>query len=413
MEPKRRARRRTAREWALDVTAFLFAVVWAGLVVLAYELDDAPMAVPGWAVTADFYGWAAGCLLVWARRGRPVPVALATVLLSAVSGAAAGAMLVALYGAAARRPPRTALLLGLLAVACGAANTLIWRDLTLPLWGNLLFGAVFTAVVAFSVIGWGMLVGARRRLIGSLRERAVRAEREAELRAEQVRLAEREARLLAEQARRAERERITREMHDALGHRLSLLSVHAGALAYRTDASREEVARAAGVIRESAHQALQDLREVIGMLRSGEEDEGAGADRPQPTLAGVEELVAESADAGMRVRLDDRVGGADAERAPGTLARSAYRIVQEALTNARKHAPGAEVRVVLEGGREEGLTVEVSSGPAAEAAPRLPAGSGQGLIGLAERAALVGGELEHGPTPDGGFRVRARLPWPS
>ncbi|MFW5420716.1 hypothetical protein J0910_29290 [Nocardiopsis sp. CNT-189] len=412
MERKRRARRRTAREWALDVPAFLFAVGWAALVALAYELDDAPMSVPRWAVTADFYGWATGCLLVWARRSRPVPVALASVLLSAVSGAAAGAMLVALYGVAVRRPPRTALLLGLLSVACGAANTLIWRDLTIPIWGNLLFGAVLTAVISFSVIGWGALVGARRRLIGSLRERAVRAEREAELRAEQVRLAEREARLLAEQARRAERERITREMHDALGHRLSLLSVHAGALAYRTDASREEVAQAAGVIRESAHQALQDLREVIGMLRSGEEDGGAGAERPQPTLAGVEELVAESADAGMRVRLDRRVDGADAERAPGTLARSAYRIVQEALTNARKHAPGAEVEVVLEGGREQGLTVRVASGPAAEAGRRLPAGSGQGLIGLAERAALVGGRLEHGPAPDGGFRVRAWLPWP-
>ncbi|GAA1111079.1 sensor histidine kinase [Nocardiopsis composta] len=410
---QRRARRRTAREWALDVLAFLFAVGWAGLVVLAYELDDAPLATPGWAAVADFYGWAAGCLLLWARRSRPVPVALATVLLSAVSGTAAGAMLVALYGAAVRRPPRTALLLGLLSVACGAANTLIWRDLTLPVWGNLLFGAVLTAVISFSVIGWGLLVGARRRLIGSLRERAVRAEREAELQAEQVRLAEREARLLAEQARRAERERITREMHDALGHRLSLLSVHAGALAYRTDASREEVAQAAGVIRESAHQALQDLREVIGMLRSAEEDDGAGAERPQPTLAGVEELVAESADAGMRVRLDRRLDGADAERAPGTLARSAYRIVQEALTNARKHAPGAEVAVVLEGGREEGLTVEVASGPADGDAPRLPAGSGQGLIGLAERAALVGGRLEHGPTPDGGFRVAAWLPWPS
>ena len=129
-------------------------------------------------------------------------------------------------------------------------------------------------------------------------------------------------------------------MHDVLAHRLTLLSVHAGALEFRPDAPPAEVARAAGVIRDSAHEALQDLRQIIGVLRSP----GEGADdRPQPTLATLDALVAESREAGMKVVLDSRVP--DASGVPAATGRNAYRIAQEALTNARKHAPGAEVTV--------------------------------------------------------------------
>ena len=119
-------------------------------------------------------------------------------------------------------------------------------------------------------------------------------------------------------------------MHDVLGHRLSLLSVHAGALEFRPDAPAEEVARATKVIRENAHQALQDLREVIGVLRA------PVGELPQPTLADVHQLVAESGRVGMRVSLHDETGGP----VPDLAGRTAYRVVQEALTNARKHAPG-------------------------------------------------------------------------
>nr|BFE88647.1 hypothetical protein GCM10020093_112480 [Planobispora longispora] len=139
---------------------------------------------------------------------------------------------------------------------------------------------------------WGMLVRARRQLVVSLRERAERAEAEAELR--------------VEGARRLERERIAREMHDVLAHRLSLLSVHAGALEYRPDMPTDDVAKAAGVIRSGAHQALQDLREVIGVLRLGGEE--TAPDRPQPTLSDLSALVEESREAGMDVRLDMRIG---------------------------------------------------------------------------------------------------------
>lgn len=159
----------------------------------------------------------------------------------------------------------------------------------------------------------------------SLRDRAARAETEALLR--------------VEQAQHQAREAIAREIHDVLGHRLSLLSVHAGALEYHPGASAEDVARAAKVIRESAHQALQDLREVVGVLRA------PVGELPQPTLADLQQLVAESGQAGMRVDLREEVHGA----VPGRVGRTAYRTVQEALTNARKHAPGAEVRVSLTG----------------------------------------------------------------
>jgi signal transduction histidine kinase len=262
-------------------------------------------------------------------------------------------------------------------------------DPELPYAGVVTFATLLTV----TVVGWGMVVRSKRILMLSLRDRAHRAETEARLR--------------AEQAQRLAREEIAREMHDVLAHRLTLLSVHAGALEFRPDAPREEIARAAGVIRESAHEALQDLREIIGVLRAGEGDD-AGGGRPQPTLAAVDALVAECREAGMKVALDHRV--ADPGAVPASVGRTAYRIAQEALTNARKHAPGAEVALRVTGALGDGLTITVINPPPTGEARPVP-GSGQGLIGLTERANLAGGRLEHGTTADGGFEVRAWLPW--
>jgi signal transduction histidine kinase len=168
------------------------------------------------------------------------------------------------------------------------------------------------------------------------------------------------------------------------------------------------VAGAAGVIRASAHQALQDLRDVIGVLRA---DTGGGApDRPQPTLAELASLAGESRDAGVKVRLDVRV---DEGGVPELTGRTAYRIVQEALTNARKHAPGTSVTVTLSGAASTGLTVEIRNPLPVSAAPGAIPGTGTGLIGLAERATLAGGRLAHGRTPEGDFVVTAWLPWPA
>jgi signal transduction histidine kinase len=250
---------------------------------------------------------------------------------------------------------------------------------------NVVIGLLVTVVV----IGWGLFVRARRELVRSLQDRAARLEAE--------------QRLHVEQAREAERRRIAGEMHDVLAHRVSLLSLHAGALEFRPDAPPEEIAEAAGVIRTSANAVMQELREVIGVLREDEPE----IDRPQPTLAEIPALIEESRAAGMRVasRID-----ADADVAAAT-GRTAYRIVQEGLTNARKHAPGAAVTVTVAARGEGGLEVEVvSRRPVGVPAAAPPPGSGTGLIGLAERVALAGGEFRHGPRDDGDHVLHATLP---
>jgi len=195
-------------------------------------------------------------------------------------------------------------------------------------------------------------------------------------------------------------------MHDVLAHRISLLSLHAGALEIRPDAPPDEVAKAAAVIRSSAHQALQDLREVIGVLR---EEDGEPI-RPQPTLADVTALIEESRGAGMKVRVDCRLDDLDA--VPAAVGRNAYRIVQEGLTNARKHAAGVLVDISLAGTAGDGLTVLVRN-PAPVGVPASIPGAGTGIVGLVERTGLAGGRLTHGRTDTGDFELRAWLPWPA
>ncbi|MFF4587522.1 histidine kinase [Streptomyces sp. NPDC001388] len=377
--------RRTARDWAVDFTCFLLAVV-TGLVA-ADGLGDDP-GLPHVVAVADQFLGALACAAVWLRRRWPLGLAVAMIPVGFLSNTAGGAGLVAVFTLAVHRPFRYVAWTG--GTGLALVPVFFWLrpepDLDYPA------AVLFTVLLTLAVIGWGMFVRSKRQLMLSLRDRARRAETEARLR--------------AEQAQRLAREAIAREMHDVLAHRLTLLSVHAGALEFRPDAPREEIARAAGVIRESAHEALQDLREIIGVLRAGEPDDG----RPQPTLAALDTLVAESREAGMKVTLDLRV--TDPGAVPASVGRTAYRITQECLTNARKHAPGAEAGVTVAGGPGEGLTVIVRN-PAPEGdVPPVP-GSGQGLIGLTERASLAGGRLEHGPRDDGGFEVRGWLPWPA
>ena len=282
-----------------------------------------------------------------------------------------------------------------LAFASGAVFVRVRPDPGAPFWVQVLINVPILA----AVVAWGMFARARRQLVISLRDRARRAESEQQLR--------------IEQARYLERTRIAREMHDVLAHRISLVSLHAGALEFRADAPAEDVAKSAAVIRSSAHQALQDLREILGVLRAeGVHGEPDGAERPQPTLADVARLVEESRQAGVRVSLECAVE--DLSVVPASIGRTAYRVVQEGLTNARKHAPGAEVVVVVSGGTGPGLRVEVRNRwpVGVPVAPGIP-GAGQGLTGLAERAAIAGGLLEHGRTPAGDFRLAAWLPWPA
>ncbi|MCT2544729.1 MULTISPECIES: sensor histidine kinase [Streptomyces] len=378
--------RRTVRDWAVDLTAFFCAVAVGMVTVATIEADPT---TPDGVLLADIVVGALACCALWVRRRWPLGVAVGLVLVSAIEPVAAGAMLVALFGVAVHRPFRPVAAVGALALVLTPVQPYLRPDPGT----SFVEATVIGALLPLLVISWGMAVRSRRQLVVTLRERAQRAEAEAGLR--------------AEQAQRLAREAIAREMHDVLAHRLTLLSVHAGALEFRPDAPTAEVARAAGVIRDSAHEALQDLREIIGVLRSPGESDG---DRPQPTLATLDSLIDESRLAGMKVTLVNRVD--DPGAAPAATGRTVYRIAQEGLTNARKHAPGTEVTVTVTGAPGEGLTVEVRNPAPTEPFEQVP-GSGQGLIGLTERATLAGGSLDHGPEPDGGFRVRASLPWPA
>ncbi|MFF5923967.1 sensor histidine kinase [Streptomyces flavochromogenes] len=377
--------RRTVRDWIVDTSLFLLAA-FVGLIAA-----DASAQYTSEAVTlVDQLLGAAACCALWLRRRWPAGLAIGLSLLNIVAPVAAGALLASLFSVAVRKPFREVAAIGALAVAASTAQAFIRPDPTTNTGLSIALG--FTLILL--VTAWGMLVRSRRQLVEALRERARRAEAEAELR--------------AAQAQRLAREAIAREMHDVLAHRLTLLSVHAGALEFRPDAPPEQVARAAGVIRDSAHEALQDLREIIGVLRAPGEN-GDGGDRPQPTLATLDALIDESREAGADVVLDTTVD--EPSTVPAATGRTVYRIAQEGLTNARKHAPGTTVTVTVRGRPGEGLTVDVHNPAPAGPVPPVP-GSGQGLIGLTERAALAGGRMEHGPAPDGGFSLHAWLPWP-
>ncbi|MFI5838113.1 sensor histidine kinase [Catenuloplanes sp. NPDC051500] len=364
------------RLWSdLTVTGvgLVVGLLWLQLAYVSDPGEDfAPLAV-------ELTGAAAGAALVlWLRRSRPVVLAVLMVLAGMALPSLIGLTAVTLVGLASRRGWRWAVPVFLL----HATLILLLFQHEREFWETVIVLLLLDLVL----ISTGLLLRSHRLLVRSLEERA--------------RQAEEGQRLRVEEARHLERERLAREMHDVLAHRISLLAVHAGALEVRRGASEEE-ARAAGVIRECAHDALEDLREVIGVLRTSPD---ADPDRPQPGLADLPALVEESRRAGARVDLD--VGLADED--PGRAGRHAYRIVQEGLTNARKHAPGARVRVTVAGGPGDGLTVEVTN-PSAVAGG-LP-GAGAGLIGLGERVGLVGGRIAHGWTESGEFRLRAWLPW--
>lgn len=391
-----RPRPRTRRDWAVDVVCFLLAV---GLGLLAYY-DQHPHGPSDTLAVADLIAGLLVCLGLWGRRRWPVQLALLASVSAVFSSFGSVAVLIALFTLAVHRSFPIVAVIAAVNLLTPLISLRIYPDDESPYLATVI---IVDALVAM-IVAWGMVVRARRQLLLSLEERAVRAESEQHLR--------------VAQARDHERARIAREMHDVLAHRISLLSLHAGALEFRPDAPPEEVARAAGVIRASAHQALEDLREVIGVLREGGAN-GDGSDagattRPQPTLTDLPALLEESRAAGMRIR--DEVSVLDPASVPASTGRNAYRVVQEGLTNARKHAWGTTVDVHVSGAPAAGLTVEiVTPAPVGElvgpGALQIP-GGGTGLIGLGERATLSGGRLEHGPLPGGGFRLRAWLPWP-
>ncbi len=380
---------RSARDWVADGCCAAVAVLLGGLFILgqASETPPQPVHLPFELVAG---GAACGALLLLRRRW-PVGLALALAVASPLSALALGAALMAVFTVAGHRPWRATAGVGGLLTAVFMSSFALAARSSYEFWS-----AVATVLFLLAaLIAWGMLVRSQRLLVGSLQDRARQAEEGQQLR--------------IEEARRLERERIAREMHDVLAHRISLLTLHAGALEFSPRAGPEEIARAAGIIRSSAFAAAEDLREVIGVLR--EDDDGVDAERPQPTLTDLPELVDQSRRAGMTVTLDNRV--ADLGSVPAAIGRHAYRIAQEGLTNARKHAPGARVRVTVDGGPGTGLTVEVRNPLPGDGPAATVPGAGAGLVGLKERVDLAKGRLEHGPTPAGDFRLLAWLAWPA
>lgn len=435
-------------------------------------------------------GLLAGPVLL-VRRRWPVVVVLVSI---AVMPAEMGGLLsvVGLYTLAASDVPRriTALLAGMTVTGTLVTTFLSLRenvaaqqDFHPPMWFVPLIALAVGLVLTAPPVLWGMYIAARRRLVESLRERADGLERELSL------LADR-AEERAEWARNEERTRIAREMHDVVAHRVSLMVVHAAALQAVALKDPEKASKNAALVGDMGRQALTELREMLGVLRTAEGAAGRGAaasgaperlaavasqagakatvqaqvsapsedgapassavagdsgpgaaaspvpgtgdaDSEGPCLTELADLVGQSRAAGMAVELmvdgsaedgfaeDGSAEGASAGEGTPAVAghryaagveRTVYRVVQEALTNVHKHAPGARARVRL-AHRDGELAVQVENGPceggAADAG--LPSG-GNGLVGMRERVTALGGVFVSGPTEAGGFRVSAVVP---
>ncbi|GAB2623325.1 sensor histidine kinase [Pseudactinotalea suaedae] len=318
--------------------------------------------------------------LLWTRY--QVPTAIALAALAALSPAATPAATAMAVVAGRLRSLRIAIPVAAAGVL-GHAVQGLWRPVPHPFgWWLLGVAAVYGALA-----GWGAWARTRTELLRSLHDRALRAEQEQTTR--------------MQHAKADERARIAREMHDSLAHHLTLIAATSGALEYRHDVEPDAARAAAGRVRAAAGDALVELRAILRVLRT-EGDEL----RPAPGMAELPALVEQARTDGTDVTWQ-RTGAADPPAAVGL---ATYRVLQEALTNARRHAPGASVDVTLtsEPGRVE---LRVVNGPVP--APVLPSetGSGTGLVGLSERAELLGGTLVAEPQPDGGFAVVASLPW--
>ncbi|WP_211588670.1 sensor histidine kinase [Allorhizocola rhizosphaerae] len=314
-----------------------------------------------------------GLVTVFARRWLLPLLVVAAVVWLALS--AFPIIVIASYYAAVRLTRRRTAIIYL---SLSTALVLI------PLGAEPIVGIVAVCVLIGLPYVVGLWVNARRQVIAALQERAERLE------------AEQSAR--SEQARQEERTRIAREMHDVVAHRVALMVLHAGAL--EVNAPDERLAGEAALIRTTGREALTELRQVLGVLRTEE-----ALLAPQPDLSELPSLLDRTRAAGVPVEF--RLEGAGREL-PTVVQRTAYRVVQEALTNVVKHAGGAPTTVTLRYS-DTTLDVRVDNGPPTSPPERMP-GSGLGLIGLRERVALLYGRLESRSRLDGGFTVSAVLP---
>ena len=355
------------------------ALVATGVLLTVAAVKTPWSIQPRWLIAVCGAG---ASVALWEYRRWPVAVTALGALSYALSGNP-WALAVGLFATAYTLRQRR------LALASGAALV----GFASPDWietGRLSVDAVTSAVLATVVVAvTGRYLGTRQALLGAVRERAETADAERQLR--------------MERARSNERARIAREMHDVLAHKLSLIALHSGALEVNAAAGPAPVEKTASLIRTTARDALGELRDILGLLR----DEPAGERAPATPehFADLAQLVTEWTQAGADVSLDDQAGPL-----PPATARAAYRLVQEGLTNAHKHAPGTPVTVAIAGGHGCDIIVTVKNRCTRE--PRNATGTGGfGLVGLAERARLVGGSVRVGPDAHGHWCLEGRMPW--
>ncbi|MFH8259199.1 sensor histidine kinase [Streptomyces roseolus] len=369
--------REQGRRWAVYGRWGLVA-----LLTLAAVQNGASIAGGQYLTPRSAVAVACGVLLLL-RRGH-------WLLAPAVAAAAAGVwgwpmlslLLLALFDLASDRHTPAA-------VACAAValtgNALLHPEVSL--WRPQQYGSSLFLLLA--VVG-GSWMGNRRRLVRALNTQVEHLRIERELR-EQA-------------ARSAERSAIAAEMHDVLAHRLSLIALHTGVLATRKEALPAPVVERLALLRTASTDALTDLRDVLGALRT---PDTGGAEGPAPALRDVGEVIEQARAAGQRI--DSTIEGRP-EQAPAAHRLAVFRLVREALTNARKHAPDAPVRVRVDYGPPATL-IEVVNTPGGRAAQPVP--SGFGLVGLRERVEALGGHLSAGPGGAGTWRLAARIPHPA
>jgi signal transduction histidine kinase len=357
---------------ALASGVFVLVALGAEGQRLSHGGDSVPLLIASWLLIM------AVCGALLFRRRYPVAVGWFTVvatgayyLLSDIDGPLIVVPIVALYAIAAQ---------GRLQVAVAMAAAMVIGMGAGTLAGN----SDVNGTAVFMLAGWLVAVVA----LGSVRHgRVAYAEEEARLRATEERL------------------RIARELHDVIGHNISMINVQAGAALHRLKRGVPAQAEdALGAIKSSSREALRELRATLGVLRQVDEDAPTA---PAPGLARADELVASAKRAGLPVRIE-RAGSERSLPAPVDLA--AYRIVQESLTNAAKHSEAGRVTIRLAYGDGE-LTLTVEDDGQGTAARPTSGGGGRGITGMTERARALGGELTAGPRPEGGFAVRARLPY--
>jgi signal transduction histidine kinase len=297
-----------------------------------------------------------------------------------------------------------------------AATAVAAAGAELVLYGETMFDGepLYAAVTVFAAMWWGESVRARRAYVAELRDRVERAERTRD-----------------EEARRRvdeERLRIARELHDVVSHTIGVISVQAGVAAHLLHRRPDKAADSLAAIRQASDEALGELHAMLGVLRDRDGDGGGAPLAPAPGLAELDALVAQAAGTGLEVKVS--VEG-EPRRLPPAVDLAAYRVVQESLTNVVRHAGASradvtvthhdgvvEVEIVDDGTGDDGNAADGNGVGSAvgrrstdsDRQDRSGSGSGQGIPGMRERAAALGGTLEAGPRAEGGFRVRATLP---